>query len=115
MESTTLNRLELTDYEATELHDYERKTARHSFEVGCFVLGDGEPEARALGARLFLELVSLMETNDRIRTGALAHGLFWAEAAQDDYRASQAYRLQNAFLADAYRAAIAGRREKAAK
>ena len=109
MESTTLNSLELTDYEATELHDYERRAAEYSREVGCFVTRSGKSEDIELGARLFLELVSLMESDTRVRTGALRYGLFWAGQTINSRNASQAYQLRATFLRDVYLAAIAER------
>jgi hypothetical protein len=104
-----LNRTDLTDYEAAQLHATELKVADHSFAVGAFMTRYGREEVLREAAELFLELLESLVADADIRTGALAYERDMSEFSMNDTHASQAHQLRQHFLFDLYRAAIAER------
>jgi hypothetical protein len=104
-----LNRTDLTDYEAAQLHATMLQVVDHSIAVGAFMTRYGQHEVLLEAANLFTDLLESLVTNADIRTGALAYGRNMSEFAKNDRHASQAYQLREEFLFDLYRAAIAER------
>jgi hypothetical protein len=109
MTYATLNRTDLTTYEAAQLHATQLKIAEHSIAVGAFVARCGRQEVRLEAAELFLQLLETLVNDENIRTGALAYERDMSEFSAAETRTSQATQLRERFAFDLYRAAVAER------
>lgn len=106
------NRLDLSEYEAKQLHEVGLEVKKHSLAVGHWVMRYGRPELLQEAAGLFLGLMCNLVQDKALRTEAFGYAEAMAKFAANDSHASQAHRLCEEFEHQLYQAVIAERKDE---